>query len=188
MTDYEPLYCDRQLPEDRVDSLAFPFSGDIFRPRGFLEKTVVKGEVLDLGCGRGGVGAFLRKINPKITLTGVDVITEYQGENCWDLYSERRKGDASHEVGELRKEGRQFDLVIACGLPPKATERLIGKISEVKSIIRKSGVVLFVFDIPISTESMAKAKSEDFELHNGTYPTDPYILFWQNNDEEQIEA
>lgn len=48
--------------------------------------------------------------------------------------------------------------------------------------------MLIIFDVPISFKMMDRAKSEGFELHSGTFLTDQYILFWQNNDGEQIEA
>ena len=57
------------------------FGLDILKPEGFLiDRERIKGEILDLGCGRGAVGAVLKRVNPSIILTGVDVRTDYGGE------------------------------------------------------------------------------------------------------------
>ncbi|PIS14273.1 hypothetical protein COT64_03575 [Candidatus Shapirobacteria bacterium CG09_land_8_20_14_0_10_39_12] len=77
MNDFEPTFCDIQPLEERVAALSFSFSRDIFKPQGFLKKTAIKGDVLDLGCGRGAVGPFLKGVNPEINLTGVDSVNYF---------------------------------------------------------------------------------------------------------------
>ncbi|PIU35453.1 hypothetical protein COT03_01250 [Candidatus Shapirobacteria bacterium CG07_land_8_20_14_0_80_39_18] len=182
MVDFEVTFRDKEPPVERKEILGYVFSKDIFLPRGFLDKDVVKGDVLDLGCGRGSVGAMLRQINPEIRLTGVDIVTSYQGENFLNQYSAVRNGDASSEVAIIKKDQKRVDLVISYGLPPKPIENLI-KTGEIKDIVKSEGVVLLIFDAPIDYFLMKKAKKMGFELHEGSFPNDPYILFWASRSE-----
>lgn len=180
MLDFEGTLCDVEPPVGRKKILRIVFNKDIFLPRGFLDREVVKGKVLDLGCGRGSVGAMLKEINPEIRLTGVDIIgTSYQGENFLDQYSAVISGDASVEVTKISENRKKFNFVIAHGVPPKVIEDSIEK-GDVKDIVSPGGTILFVFDIPIKESSMIRAKEIGFEFHKGTFPSDPNILVWQN--------
>ena len=184
MIEFEPVgiketFCDTETPEDRAYILGYVLSKDIFLPRGFLDKATVKGNVLDLGCGRGSLGAALKAVNEKINLLGVDIITGYEGKTFRDVCSEIRRNDAAREVTEIKKIGQKFDFVISCGLPPKAIEDLIDK-GELKDIVRPGGIVLLMFDAPVGAPSLRKAEEAGFELHSGTFASDPDILFWRN--------
>ena len=179
MLDFEETLCDKEPPRERKRILRIVFDKDIFLPRGFLDRGVVKGEVLDLGCGRGSLGAMLKEINPEICLTGVDIVTSYQGENFWDQYSAVIDGDASAEVTKINQNRKKFTFVIAHGVPPTVIENLIEK-GEVKDIVSPGGTILFVFDIPIKESAMRRAKEIGFEFHTGTFAADPNILVWQN--------
>jgi len=179
MLDFGETLCDKEPPRERKRILEIVFDKDIFLPRGFLDRRAVKGEVLDLGCGRGSLGAMLEEINPEIRLTGVDIVTSYQGENFWDQYSAVIPGDASAEVTKINENRKKFDFVIAYGVPPKVIEDLIEE-EDVKDIVSPGGTILFVFDVPVKEDSMRRAKEIGFEFHKGTFPADPNILVWQN--------
>jgi len=175
----EPTFCDTQPPEERAFILGYVLSKDVFLPEGFLDKAAVRGNVLDLGCGRGSLGAALKTINRSINLFGVDIVTEYGGENFREMYSELRKNDAAREVTEIKKIGQKFDLVVSFGLPPGVIEDLINE-GEVTDIVKPEGSILLIFDAPIGASFLRMAEEAGFELHNGTFPSDPDILYWHN--------
>lgn len=180
-TEQKLVLCDKEPVGERKLILGTVFSRDIFTQEGLLKRHQVRGDVLDLGCGRGSVGAFLKSINPDICLTGVDIVTEYRGENAWSLYSERRRADAAR-IGDIFKgEQKMFDLIVSCGLPGEVIEKIIER-GEIMSFVKPGGSILFIFDIPpIKDGFMENARNVGFKLHRGQYPINPYMLFWHND-------
>lgn len=176
---------DRMDPKERKRILELVFERDIFKSEsgGFLEKRAVRGDVLDLGCGRGSVGAMLKDINREIKLTGVDITNYGQENNLWDLYSEIRENNAVEEVDQIAGNNKQYDFVIGHGLPPETNEELI-KEGNITRIIKPGGILLLVFDLPIRETVLQQARKMGFEIRKGNYPTDQNILSWQAPEEE----
>jgi 2-polyprenyl-3-methyl-5-hydroxy-6-metoxy-1,4-benzoquinol methylase len=188
MSDFEPApfketFCDLEPPEDRAYTLEYVLLKDIFLPNGFLEREVVKGDILDLGWGRGSLGKALSNIGKNISLVGVDII-KYEGEDFRKIYSEIRQNDAAKEVTQIKESGKKFDLVISFGLPPKAIEDLIDN-RDLKDIVKPEGSVLLIFDAIIEDRFQKMARKAGFELRNGNYPSDHDILYWRNSSRLQ---
>jgi SAM-dependent methyltransferase len=186
--DSEPIpqlpLCDKEPPEIRKDTLKrIIFDRDIFTPQGFLDRGKLKGEVLDLGCGRGSVGGALAEINPEVEITGVDIITNYEGTNYLGQYKEVVSADAVEAVQEFSRIGRKFDFVIAVGLPEHVTEGLIDS-GQLPQIVCPGGVALLIFDIPVKHSVIYLAGKEGFTYRHGRYLVDDNILCYQKEEND----
>jgi len=161
------------------------FREDIFLPEGFVEQSIVKGDVLDLGCGRGSVGAFLRTIDPEIRLVGVDTVTNYQGENAYNVYAEIRTSDAEDELNSIFPKGAEkYDLIVSCGLPPKILSRLLTNENLLK-VLKPKGAVLFIFDYWDNKNNVLSSLiAKGFQFRGGKHFVDQYILFWQDKSND----
>lgn len=179
MKEIRPLFCDNEPVEERKDILRFVFQKDIFGPNGPLGKKMIRGQVLDLGCGRGAVGAILKEVNPQIEITGVDLITHYQGENFLNLYSSVEGKDAVAAITNFAQKGFKFHFVVSFGLPGWSIDEIILD-QRFPQIVKKDGEVLFIFDYPLHPLAEDKAQKLGFKILAGSFAADPYILFWEN--------
>lgn len=183
MEDEKPLFCDKEDPESRKWLLTFLFKRQVFPVVGLTEKDI-KGEILDLGCGRGSVGATLKEMNDKIALTGVDLITSYQGRNFWELYQEIIRGDTAETVSKLVKEGKKFDFCLSLGLPPWAIENLFNLGETLVEIVKEGGKILIAHDEPIEAEFAKKATQLGFKKGQIKSPAFRYIWFLEKGGED----
>lgn len=185
MTDFgeykHPAY-DNVPIEEREETLRrFVFGMDILKPNGFLERERIKGEILDLGCGRGAVGAVLKRINPEVVLTGVDVRTDYRGSNFLGLYEEIIEGEAADIVKSIVEKGeRKFDAVISVGLPGYEIDKLIGS-EEIFGIVKSGGFILLTTDLIGGYFPKGTGR---FQALEGTYVTDADMLYWDEKEKE----
>jgi hypothetical protein len=146
-----PYFCDVETPEGRVPNLRLVFKDIEKSTQGvFTKKDIASSQkVLDLGMGRGSVGAVIKEINPKCQLTGVDS-EKYQGANCYPLYNQRFCGDdgdlTKEKVWNKLKNNADFDLIISVGLPSQVITHLIKDIDRLKELMSQKGVLILISD------------------------------------------
>jgi len=155
------IYADQMTPEMRNAALSFVFR-DIFTPKGFLLPEAVKGDVLDLGCGKGAVGRILKSKNPEINLTGVDIYN-YPEIKKSKIYSQFVKSRAFNFLKKAEEKSRQRDFIISVGMPPDEVEKIIEQIDPDK-ILKPGGWIILVVDSPLSPLRNKKFKIKETEL------------------------
>ena len=163
------IYGDRISLAERIEVLSFVFK-DIFSPKGFLPPEAIKGDVLDLGCGAGAVGEFLKSINPQINLTGVD-IKDYPGRNP-QTYSQFFQARAFEFLQQIQESDKKFDLIISVGMPPEEVEKIIEKINPDK-ILKPEGYMVLIVDSPLKLQDEG-----NFQIKKGNYPADNNIAYY----------
>jgi len=169
------LNSDRQNPEERAWMFKNIFNRDIFKPKGFLDQEIVKGKVLDLGSGKGGLGIFLKEINPEIVIVGTDTVDYSKKGLISDRYSEIFQQEAVAFLEDVQKSGKKFDLIVSCGLPYETIIRLIEKI-DFGQVLDQNGTALFLVDYQLDEETIAIAESKGFSIRQGNYPIDLCII------------
>ncbi len=179
------IYADRINPSVRSELLTKFILPDIFGRIGRIDssffpdlKTSNDALVLDIGCGKGAVGAALRalKILPeRAQIYGLDFFpypspykTNYQevfqgdatDPRCWEQIKNELPGG--------------FNLIISVGMPPPTVAHLL-KTKIFFPAIGKNGRVIFALD------SNPGKPPKDFEVIGGKYPTDQIIIYYRRN-------
>jgi len=145
-------------------------------------RKMVHGKVLDLGSGRGAMGEFLKEINPKINLTGVDV-DSYPWSSIRENYEQNLvlPGGALEGIERFAEEERNFDFVVSFGLPPWAIEDIIEHTNIFDKILAEHGKALFVFDLPLGDGFIEIAERMNWVFIDNSegcgYPAANFILF-----------
>jgi len=168
------IYADRILKDMRFEVLQIAFERDIFAPKGFLPLEAIKGDILDLGCGKGGVGEILKSKNPEINLTGVDIY-DYP-ERDPETYSHFFQRRAYDFLKEAEEKGRQYDLVISVGMPPDEVERIMREIDPDK-ILKPGGYIVLAVD------SQLKERKGKFQIRESKYPIIANIAYYSRPPE-----
>jgi SAM-dependent methyltransferase len=151
---------------------------DIYKvTQGKISEEVLKNtaRALDLGMGKGALGLFLKKLNPKVALVGVD-IQNYQGreETAYTSYQKRFEADLTQEDFWQQLAGEPpFDLIISVGLPFAVIEILLKKREKLENFLAPEGKCLIVSDDDWESEEV-----KPFTLYQGHYPLNRSILLW----------
>lgn len=106
--------------------------------------------LLDLGMGRGAVGAVAKAMNPEIEIVGID-FTEYQGDTAYDMYNQRIIGSLLEpKVWEtLKSQGAKFDAIMSVGLPIHVLEFLLEG-NNIADVMDEKGQATIFTDMPVS--------------------------------------
>jgi predicted TPR repeat methyltransferase len=170
-TPQDYIYADRIPLNERIETLSFVFK-DILSPNGFLPPEAIKGNVLDLGCGRGAVGEILKSKNPEINLTGVDIY-DYPERNP-QVYSQFFRNYAVDFLKQIQEKGPKFDLIISVGMPPEEIEKIMEEIDPDK-VLKPGGYIALITDSPLKPKKEGK-----FQIRKGNYPADNNIAYYSH--------
>lgn len=177
----DEIFSDRISLDERLTSLRLAFDFEIFLPKGFLDKEEIKGDVLDLGCGKGAVGVLLKEKCSNIKrIVGVDPVLKQGEDSGLSRYSEVRVVDAFSEVRRIAREGEKYDFVVGVGLPGGVVDEFLNGGIDWSKIVRAGGSVLFLLDHPLRDLGVKSALKAGFSVRSGDYPVNSCILFWQN--------
>ncbi len=106
--------------------------------------------LLDLGMGRGAVGAVAKSMNPEMEIVGID-FTEYQGDTAYDRYNQRIIGSLLEpKVWEtLKSQGAKFEAIMSVGLPIHVLEFLLEG-DNITDVLDEKGQATIFTDMPVS--------------------------------------
>lgn len=136
--------------------------------------------ILDLGAGRGSLGALLRANHSESKTTqylcGVET-TPYQGDQATDMYDHWVDGDLTDsKVWEyLIQQEIDFDLVFAIGLPPAVIKSLTQN-TMLKHLISRGGrlVILTDFYLPENLN-----QESGWRIYSGDAYIDKHVAIYQ---------
>lgn len=149
----ESIYDDRREIKERIEEAKHGLQLLLFGERGVLKGELSgKKKILDLGCGKGAVGAALKELSPEVErIVGVDV-KKYSSE-ALQLYAGVYLTGAVDFLRQAAKQDQKFDLIISWGLPPEVVVDSIKEIGQNQQRVLNPGGLAVLACEPILTKS-----------------------------------